>query len=71
MPPLEHPHATTVIAALEDGPLKGSTFEAEIVEGRPRKTIDVPAGDGTIYRYCLADWVQTGPRAVYTFLYGV
>ena len=71
MPPLEHPHPTTVVAALEDGPLKGRTVEAEIVEGRPGKTIDVPAGDGTICRYCLADWVQTGPRAVYTFLYRV
>jgi len=71
MPPLKHPHATTIVAALEDGPLQGSTVEAEIVEGRPRKTVDVPAGDGNIYRYCLADWVQTGPRAVYTFLYRV
>ena len=71
MPPLEHPHATTVVAALEDGPLKGSTVEAEIVEGRPRKTIDVPAGERVHHRYCLADWVQTGRCAVYTFLYHV
>jgi alkylhydroperoxidase family enzyme len=71
MPPLEYPTATMIVAALEDGPLKGRSVEAEIVEGRPRKTIDVPAGDGTTCRYCLADWVQTGRRAVYTFLYRV
>jgi hypothetical protein len=65
------PSATIIVAALEDGPLKGRSVEAEIVEGRPRKTIDVPAGDGTSCRYCLADWVQTGRRAVYTFLYRV
>jgi hypothetical protein len=71
MPPLEQPPARTIVAALEDGPLKGTTVEAEIVEGRPRKTIDVPVEDGTVCRYCLADWVQAGPRAVYTFLYRV
>ena len=47
------------------------SVEAAIVEGRPRKTIDVPADDGTTCRYCLADWVQTGRCAVYTFLYRV
>jgi hypothetical protein len=35
------------------------------------KTIDVHADDGSTCRYCLADWVQTGPSAVYTFLYRV
>jgi hypothetical protein len=50
MPPLDYPPATTIVAELEDGPLKGRSVEAEIVEGRPRKTIDVPAGDGTICR---------------------
>ena len=71
MPPQEYPPATKIVAALEDGPLKGTSVEAEIVEGRPRKTIDVPTGDGTTCRYCLADWVQAGRRAVYTFLYRV
>ena len=69
MPPLEYPPTTMIAAELEDGPLKGRSVEAPIVEGRPRKTIDVPADDGTTCRYCLADWVQTGRRAVYTFLY--
>jgi hypothetical protein len=56
---------------LEDGPLEGSSIETEGVEGRPPKTIDVPADDGTTCRYCLADWVQGGRSAVYTFLYRV
>jgi hypothetical protein len=38
---------------------------------RPPKTIDVDADDGSTYRYCLAEWVQAGPSAVYTFLYPV
>ena len=45
-------------------------MDAEVVEGRPPKTIDLPAEDGT-YRYCLADWTQSGDSAVYTFLYEV
>ena len=58
-------------ALLEDGPLQGQTLDIEAVEGRPPKTIDVPDGEGGTYRYCLADWSQGGPSAVYTFLYGV
>jgi hypothetical protein len=50
--------------------MKGTSVEAAIVEGRPPKTIDVPGG-GITCRYCLADWVQTGRYAVYTFLYRV
>ena len=42
-----------------------------MVEGRPPKTIDLPADDGGTLRYCLADWVQTGLSAEYTFLYRV
>ena len=61
----------TMTAMLEDGPLQGGSIEAEVVEGRPPKTIDVPADDGSTCRYCLADWVQTGRSAVYTFLYRV
>lgn len=61
----------TITAALDDGPLKGRSTEAEMVEGRPPRTIDVPADDGSTCRYCLADWVQTGRSAVYTFLYRV
>jgi hypothetical protein len=61
----------TVTAALDDGPLKGSRVEAQVVAGRPPSTVDVPADDGSTYRYCLAEWNQSGPSAVYTFLYGV
>jgi hypothetical protein len=73
--PFEAPPADVVgprvTARLVDGPLEGSSVEAEVVEGRPPKTIDVPAGDGTTCRYCLAGWVQSGRSAAYTFLYRV
>ena len=46
-------------------------IETAVVEGRPPKIIDVPIDDGSGCRYCLADWSQGGPSAVYTFLYGV
>jgi hypothetical protein len=75
----EHPPEATpadeigpvVTAMLKDGPREGRTIEAEVVEGRPPKTIDVPAEDGSTYRYCLAGWVQSGRSAMYTFLYRV
>jgi hypothetical protein len=62
---------STITALLDDGPLEGRRLETQLVEGRPPKTIDVPGDDGAACRYCLADWVQTGPSAVYTFLYRV
>jgi hypothetical protein len=61
----------TITAKLDDGPLKGVRIQAQVIEGRPPSTIDVPANDGSTCRYCLADWVQSGPSAVYTFLYRV
>jgi len=61
----------TIIALLGGGPLAGRRLEAEIVEGRPPRTIDVEADDGSTCRYCLAEWAQAGPSAVYTFLYRV
>jgi hypothetical protein len=61
----------TIIAALDDGPMRGTRIEAQVVEGRPPSTLDVRAPDGSTCRYCLADWVQSGPSAVYTFLYRV
>jgi hypothetical protein len=61
----------TITATLEDGPLKNREVEAEVVEGRPPKTIDVPADDGTVCRYCLEGWMQSGQSAAYTFLYRV
>jgi hypothetical protein len=62
---------TTITAALDDGPLRGKRIEAQVVEGRPPRTVDVPADDGSTCRYCLAQWSQSGPSAEYTFLYRV
>jgi hypothetical protein len=62
---------TSITAALDDGPLRGTRIEAQLVEGRPPSTVDVPADDGDTCRYCLAQWAQSGPSAVYTFLYRV
>jgi hypothetical protein len=59
----------TVIALFEDGPLQGNRTDVEVIEGRPPKTIDSPALDGSTCRYCLAGWVQSGRSAAYTFLY--
>jgi hypothetical protein len=61
----------TITATLADGPLDGKSIEVEVVEGRPPKIIDVPVDPRSACRYCLADWVQTGSSAVYTFLYRV
>jgi hypothetical protein len=61
----------TITAVLKDGPLAGQRIDTAVVEGRPPKTIDVPAGDGTDCRYCLAGWNQSGPSADYEFLYVV
>jgi len=61
----------TIIAALDDGPLRGIRIEVRVVEGRPPSTVDAPAGDGSMCRYCLAEWAQSGPSAAYTFLYRV
>ena len=58
-----------IIALLEDGPLAGRRIEVETVEGRPPKTLDVVGDDGSTCRYCLAEWMQAGPSAEYTFLY--
>jgi hypothetical protein len=59
----------TITAVLQRGPLSDRRIDVGIVEGRPPKTLDVPAEDGSTCRYCLAEWTQTGPSAVYTFLY--
>jgi hypothetical protein len=67
-------HATdlgpTITAELDDGPLRGKRIDAQVVQGRPPSTIDVDDDEGTC-RYCLSDWVQSGPSAKYTFLYRV
>jgi hypothetical protein len=61
----------TIIAALDDGPMDGDRIEVEVLEGRPPKTLDLAARDGSTCRYCLAGWVQSGQSASYTFLYRV
>jgi hypothetical protein len=61
----------TITAALDDGPLQGIRIEIQVIEGRPPRTVNVPADDGSTYRYCLAQWHQSGPSAAYTFLYRV
>jgi hypothetical protein len=61
----------TIIAVLEGGPLAGRRLEADVVEGRPPKTIDVTADDGSRCRYGLAEWAQAGSSALYSFLYPV
>ena len=61
----------TITARLDDGPLRGIRIEAEVVEGRPPSTVEVPADDGSTCRYCLAEWAQSGRSATYTFLYRV
>jgi hypothetical protein len=59
----------TITAMLEDGPLAGRSLEIEVLEGRPPKTLDAPADDGSTCRYCLEGWMQSGRSAAYTFLY--
>ena len=61
----------TITARLDDGPLEGIRIEAQVVEGRPPSTVDVPADHGGTCRYCLAEWAQSGGSADYTFLYRV
>lgn len=63
--------APTVTAVLDGGPLQGRRIEAQVVQGRPPSTVDFPADDGSTCRYCLEEWDQGGPSAVYTFLYRV
>jgi hypothetical protein len=68
---LERETGPTITARLEGGPLAGRSIDVDVVEGRPPKTIDLRADDGSTCRYCLADWMQTGQSAIYTFLYPV
>ncbi len=67
----EQEPAPMITAMLENGPLAGQRIDLNVVEGRPPKTIDVRAEDGSECRYCLADWAQSGGSAAYTFLYRV
>jgi hypothetical protein len=63
--------APKIAATLEDGPLGGRSLATDLVEGRPPKTIDARAEDGSTCWYCLADSVQSGRSAAFTSLYRV
>ena len=67
-PPSDGP---TIAAQLVDGPLAGRSVDAAVVQGRPPSTVEVAADDGTTCRYCLTEWAQGGPSALYSFLYRV
>ena len=49
--------------------MQGERIDVEVVEGRPPKTLDLTAGDGSTCRYVLATWMQSGDSAAYEFLY--
>jgi hypothetical protein len=67
----EQPAGTSISAVLTDGPLEGRSVDVELVQARPPSTIEVRADDETSCRYCLADWTQAGPSALYFFLHRV
>ena len=49
--------------------MHGDRIDVEVVEGRPPKTLDLTADDGSTCRYVLAGWMQSGDSAAYEFLY--
>lgn len=71
MPGQDETGAPTVTAVLTDGPLQGRSVDVELVQARPPSTVEVRADDGTLCRYTLAEWTQSGPSALYYFLYRV
>jgi hypothetical protein len=44
--------------------LAGRRLKADVVEGRPPKTMDVTADDGSTCRYGLAEWLRPAGRGV-------
>ena len=67
----DQPQGPTITARLDDGPLRGTRIEAQVVQGRPPSTVDVPGDDSSTCRYCLSELAQSGSSATYTFLYRV
>jgi hypothetical protein len=61
----------TITALLEDGPMQDGSIDVEVLEGRPPKTLDLSADDGSTCRYVLSTWMQSGDSARYAFLYRV
>jgi hypothetical protein len=49
--------------------MQGGNVDVEVLEGRPPKTLDLTADDGSTCRYVLATWMQAGNSARYEFLY--
>jgi hypothetical protein len=49
--------------------MRDASIDVEVVEGRPPKTLDLTARDGSTCRYVLATWMQSGDSARYAFLY--
>ena len=71
IPEPEPPTGPTISAVLTDGPLEGRSVEVGLVEARPPHTLEVQADDDTTCRYCLTEWTQSGPTALYSYLYRV
>jgi hypothetical protein len=67
----EPPIGSTISAVLTDGPLEGRSVEVGLFEARPPPTVEVRADDGSTCRYCLTEWTQSGPSALYSFLYRI
>jgi len=51
MCPSEREAGPTIFAMLERGPLAGRRIDVDVVEGRPPKTIELRADDGSSCRY--------------------
>jgi hypothetical protein len=60
-----------ITALLNDGPMQHGSIDVEVIEGRPPKTLDLTAADGSTCRYVLETLMQSGDSAGYTFLYRV
>ncbi|HEX5901479.1 MAG TPA: hypothetical protein VFY32_18900 [Solirubrobacteraceae bacterium] len=55
---------------LTDGPAPGKRFAARTRENSPPDTVDLPSDDGDACSAGVEEWVESGPAADYTFLYG-
>ena len=40
--------------------MRGASKDVEVLEGRPPKTLDLPADDGSTCRDVLVTWMQAG-----------
>ena len=51
--------------------MRHGSIDVDVIEGRPPKTLDLTATDGSTCRYVLETLMQSGDSARYTFLYRV